>query len=1276
MHALQPPAPVRNSLRATGGGSQRRPQAPQSSRYTTAQQRAHNQGSTATPNSWAHGQARPPGMQQPDRPMNQPSDATEPQHSQGAARLVHPRARTRFGTLNVLSLREGDAEGLAVELARAGVSVCGLQEARLRGVGQRTLTAGGARGWVLAWSGPPSQEGVRRQHGVAALISPAAARALKGTEAISDRLMLLHFRGTVEVSVAVAYAPTNAATPASKEAFYHQLQAAAQGVPEHRMLIVLGDMNAQVGRDVASWGGIIGGFGSPRRPQPPWSGALAEARRLEGMSGGDVGAGVGLGGGEGEGGEAAGREVPSASSSSTASGSSSTHGSSARESSQAQRPRPPGMANNNGRRCLQFCAANSLLVANTFFQHPDHHTASWTSNTGTHWAAIDLVLVSRRFRSSVQDTRVLPGAVSHFTDHRLVVCDIKLRLKASPKPAPGAPKFNAEALEPETPALEGFQAQLAGALAAHTAGRPAPESSEAEFNALESALLAAAATHAGPLPRRPAAPPWLTRHTLQLSEQKRWAYQHWQGLLASAPQLPEQPSPLDVVTHTAHAAMLASARSSYKALCKHTRAAARHDRRQYLNQQAATADRLMRHQQHRRAYKVAAELRGESSKGAITALRTAEGLVFGSQVASALGQHFHTTLNVPTQVNPEVLGQIPLSPHPGDSPFDVAVAATAASSTRRSPPQPSPPPRPRTRRQAAAQAAHQAGPADAMAREAEVRAAAADRAANGEPPSAAEVEAAIKSLRNTAPGLNGVQAQLLKAGGAAAVQWVHRCISAAWNTGAAPQAWKRAALVPIYKKGDKLAADNYRGVTLLDVVGKVYVTVVHSRIRAHLCSQLLQSQCGFVPGKGTGEAMFRLRRLVELARDYATPLHAAFVDFRKAFDSVNRATLWRLLRARGVSHKLVELVEDLYSGCEARVSVGGHESEWFPMGTGVRQGCPMSPTLFNVFMDFIARLVSSRCRQQGVRGFHVAFRISGQLVEPPSRADECLALLMLLYADDLALLADSQEGLEAAMGVLQGVAAEWGMAINYPKTKAVAFGLQGQPQPQPLQVPGGEEVGYEQQFCYLGGVQEAGGSLDVELGRRLKAAGAHWHWIRSRVCKAPGVSLNTRKALYKAFVVPTLLYGGAESWAPTDSQLHQLDAFNTSCLRSLLGASRRHPAMISNEELYELTGMQQISAVLRKHRMRWLGHVARMPDTAVTKKLLFAKAPAVLVGEGGWWSTGEGSRRAMGGPSGTWNTVAQGDVASLLGGRAGGWYRLAQDRPEWMHRTSGREHDD
>jgi hypothetical protein len=692
---------------------------------------------------------------------------------------------------------------------------------------------------------------------------------------------------------------------------------------------------------------------------------------------------------------------------------------------------------------------------------------------------------------------------------------------------------------------------------------------------------------------------------------------------------------------------------------------------QYLNAKAAEADRLMQVQQQRKAYAVAAELRGENNKGKLTALRTPEGVVFGSQAASALGRHFHTTLNVPTLVAPQLLSQIPLGPDPGESPNDVTTAATAAGTTPAQPPQPPQEPRPRTRAQAATHATRQAGPAEAAIKEAEERARAAEAAANGEAPSVAEVVAAISSLHNTAPGLNGIPAQLLKAGGEAAVQWVHRCISAAWAAGTAPQAWKRATLVPIHKKGDKLEADNYRGVTLLDVVGKVYVTVIHSRIRAHLCGQLLQSQCGFVPGKGTGEAMFRLRRLVELARDFASPLHAAFVDFRKAFDSVNRAALWRLLQARGVSPKLVELIEDLYSGCEARVSIGGHESEWFPMSTGVRQGCPMSPTLFNVFMDFMARLVTSRCKQQGVRGFHVAFRISGQLVEPPCRADECIALLLLLYADDLALLADSREGLEAAMGVLQQVAAEWGMVINYPKTKAVAFGPpQQQPQPQQLlQVPGGEEVGYEQQFCYLGGVQDAGGSLDSELGRRLRAAGAHWHWISKRVCRAPGVSLNTKMALYKAFVVPSLLYGGAESWAPTDSQLHQLDTFNTSCLRSLLGASRRHPSMLSNEEVYRLTGMPQASALLRKHRMRWLGHVARMPDAAVSKQLLFAKAPAVLVGDHGWRSTGAGSRRAMGGPASTWNTVARGDVQSLLGPRAGSWYRLAQDRLGWSHAT-------
>jgi len=703
--------------------------------------------------------------------------------------------------------------------------------------------------------------------------------------------------------------------------------------------------------------------------------------------------------------------------------------------------------------------------------------------------------------------------------------------------------------------------------------------------------------------------------------------------------------------HNAAAAQLA-----YKALCKATRQAARHDRSKYMLGRAHAMEEAMRSGRLQQAFGIAAELRGGGRAPRVEAIRVGTAIAYGDKVAPALAQHFHATLNVDTAVAPELLAAIPATNEPPPvGAGEVAWAATAR-------PQVAAQLQQGGGRQTRAQAA--AAGAERQARE-ETEEAAAE-ASNGEPATLEEVQRAVAALRNTAPGQNGLQAQLLKLGDLPAAQWMQRCFAAAWQSGRAPAAWKRASLVPIHKKGDRLEADNYRGVTLLDVVGKVYVTVLHNRIRNHLCGQLLDCQHGFRPGRGTGDALFSMRRLVELARDFKAPLHAAFVDFRKAFDSVNRPTLWRLLKARGVAPKLVDLIEDLYSGCEACISANGHTSPWFPMGTGVRQGCPMSPTLFNVFMDFMARLVAGRSQQQGAKGYGVAFRISGQLVTPPTNADELVWLLMLLYADDMALLANSQKGLETALAALEQVGREWGMSINYPKTQGVVFAPAGQPgPPPPMQLQHGQ-VAFCEEFCYIGGTQAGDGSLGPEMGRRLRLAGRAFQQLRKRVFSSAGASLRTRMAIYKAIVVPTLLYGAPESWAPTSSQLQELDVFNSTCLRSIIGATRRHPDMLSNAELYRITGQAAISEALSERRLRWLGHVARKPDSSAVKQLLFATAPAAQA-EGQAGSGRDGMRRVMGGPSASWNRAAQGDLVSVYSSQAAatGWFRDSQDREKW-----------
>ena len=146
----------------------------------------------------------------------------------------------------------------------------------------------------------------------------------------------------------------------------------------------------------------------------------------------------------------------------------------------------------------------------------------------------------------------------------------------------------------------------------------------------------------------------------------------------------------------------------------------------------------------------------------------------------------------------------------------------------------------------------------------------------------------------------------------------------------------------------------------------------------------------------------------------------------------------------------------------------------------MRQGCPLSPLLFNIFMDFLARQV---IQAKGVHGFKVAFRISGQVVNSPS--EELLRMLMmLLYADDLVLLAPSRSDLTTALEELERITRKWGMMVNYPKTEAVVFGLPA----AKIQV-GSSSVAVKPQFKYVGSIVQADGGQDRELQRRLCRAG-------------------------------------------------------------------------------------------------------------------------------------------------------------------------------------------
>ena len=114
-----------------------------------------------------------------------------------------------------------------------------------------------------------------------------------------------------------------------------------------------------------------------------------------------------------------------------------------------------------------------------------------------------------------------------------------------------------------------------------------------------------------------------------------------------------------------------------------------------------------------------------------------------------------------------------------------------------------------------------------------------------------------------------------------------------------------------------------------------------------------ESQYGFRPGRGTVDAIFIVRQIMEKAREKKIDVHFSFIDFKSAFDTIWQKALWKMLRSIGVENRLVNIIEKLYDETECAVVINGHITEWFKVTVGVRQGCLLSPILFNIFLEFV-----------------------------------------------------------------------------------------------------------------------------------------------------------------------------------------------------------------------------------------------------------------------------------------------------------------------------------
>ena len=275
--------------------------------------------------------------------------------------------------------------------------------------------------------------------------------------------------------------------------------------------------------------------------------------------------------------------------------------------------------------------------------------------------------------------------------------------------------------------------------------------------------------------------------------------------------------------------------------------------------------------------------------------------------------------------------------------------------------------------------------------------------------------------------------------------------------GIIPNQWKLSNIIPVPKKGDLTKTDNYRGISLTSIVSKTLNRMLLNRMKPSLEEVLRKNQNGFRPGRSTTSHILALRRIIEGAKAKNLKATMVFIDFKKAFDSVHRGLLMKILLAYGIPEAIVRLIEGLYSGTKAKVVTGDGETELFDILAGVLQGDTLAPYLFIIVVDYI--MTTAIDESQLEPGF--------TLKPARSRRVRAEKLSDVEFADDVALISDTTAEAQQLLTSLEAAALTVGLKMNDSKTKFMTINEDDEVSNN-LTSSNGSELEKVSDFVYLG----------------------------------------------------------------------------------------------------------------------------------------------------------------------------------------------------------------
>ena len=481
-------------------------------------------------------------------------------------------------------------------------------------------------------------------------------------------------------------------------------------------------------------------------------------------------------------------------------------------------------------------------------------------------------------------------------------------------------------------------------------------------------------------------------------------------------------------------------------------------------------------------------------------------------------------------------------------------------------------------------------------------------------------KAISKMMSGKAAGPSGIVVEMIKAAGDTGATMIRDLATAIIRDGKVPTDWEESFIVCLYKgKGDALDRGNYRGLKLTEQAMKILERIVDGLIRQVV--SIDDSQFGFVPGRGTTDAIFVVRQLQEKYLAVNKRLYMAFVDLEKAFDRVPRKVIWWALRKLGVEEWIVRLVQGMYANARSRVRVGEGFSKEFEVKVGVHQGSVLSPLLFIIVLEALSR----------------EFRAGVPWED--------------LYADDLVIIAASLEECVRGLLIWKEAMEKKGLRVNAGKTKVMICGtgldllqssgeypcpvcgtgvgnnsiycngcklwvhkkcsglqrltpnpdyrcarcmgnarpIDGRPQSE-VQV-GPDKLEVVASFCYLGDMLSACRGCEMAVTTRVKTA---WKKFKELlpVLTSRHLSYKTRGHVYSSCVRSAMLHA-SETWPLTKTNLQRLQRNDRAMIRQICSIKPEDVARVRSSELLAKLQLEDLDLILRERRLRWFGHVVR-----------------------------------------------------------------------------------